>query len=197
MRNYGCYIYHLQDNKLIQNENTACWADLNREKFIDIKYNNIILDTKTKDYIYIDRYIEPEITDKQRKRIIYLINKITECKFVTIKKVKYIQYKLLSNHYSNLLLLNFIRILWYSNCSFNNEQFFIDICKPKPRNLDYLEFIMICVRNNVSTESAASWNYGNHSFVYKNIIPKNKEMLLKYTGNSMQTFLQCKIEDIK
>ena len=105
------------------------------------------------------------------------------------------QFKLLKNHYSNLLLLNFIRILWYKNGSFNNEQFFTDICKPKPRNLDYLEFMMTCIKNNVY--SGGNWDYGDHSFVYLGIIPKTKEMLLKYTGNSMQTFLQCKIEDVK
>ena len=42
-----------------------------------------------------------------------------------------------------------------------------------------------------------SWNYGDHSFVYKNIVPKTKEILLEYTGSSMQNFLQCKIEDVK
>lgn len=182
MRYYDCYIYHLKNKKLVQNSNQACWAGLNKSNYLG------------KD-IYIDKYIEPEITDKQRKRIVYLLNKITPCKFTTIKKVKYIQFKLLKNHYSNLLLLNFIRILWYHNHCFNNEQFFIDICKPEPRNLDYLEFMMTCIKNNVSESD--SWHYGNHSFVYKNIIPKTKEMLLKYTGNRMQTFLQCKIEDVK
>ena len=195
MRNYSCYIYHLQDKKLIRNSNNACWAGLNRKIYTDINYKNIILDTETKDTIFIDQYIQPEITDDQRKRIINLINKITPCKFTTIEKVKYIQYKLLKNHHSNLLLLNFIRILWYLNKSFDNEQFFIDICKPKTKGLDYLEFMMTCIKNNV--ESNDSWNYGDHSFVYKNIIPKTKEMLLKYTGNRMQTFLQCKIEDVK
>jgi len=195
MRGYECYIYHLENNKLVQNSNHACWNGLNQSKYK--KYNkeqkqvvNIILDEETKDYIYIDKYIEPEITTPQRTRIVYLINKITPCKFVLIDDKIYIRYKLLSNHYSNLLLLNFIRILWYKNGSFNNEQFFIDICKSKTRNLDYLEFMMICIKNNV--ESNGSWHYGNHSFVYKNIIPKTKEMLYKYTGNQMQTFLQCK-----
>ena len=199
MRDYGCYFYHLENNKLIQNSNIACWNGLNREygKYYNKNCEPIILDVKTKDYIYIDRYIEPQITEDQRKRIIYLINKITPCKFTTITSVKYIQYKLLKNHYSNLLLLNFIRILWYKNGSFNNEQFFIDICKPKPRNLDYLEFMMTCIKNNVLIDGQNSWGYGDHSFVYRNIIPKTKEMLYKYTGNSMQTFLQCKIEDVK
>ena len=195
MRCYKCYIYHLQNKKLVKNSNDACWAGLNRARFSDDKGDYIILDAKTKDYIYIDKYIEPEITDKQRKRIVYLINKIVPCKFVTIDNKTYIKYKLLNNHYSNLLLLNFIRILWYTNLSFNNEQFFIDISKPKPRNLDYLEFMMICIKNNV--DSKGSWNYGDHNFVYKNIIPKTKEILLEYTGSSMQNFLQCKIEDVK
>lgn len=182
MRYYDCFIYHLENNKLVQNNNNACWAGLNKSKYLNKN-------------IYIDKYIEPEITDNQRKRIVYLLNKITLCKFTTIKNVEYIQFKLLKNHYSNLLLLNFIRILWYKNQSFNNEQFFIDICKRKPRKLDYLEFMMTCIKNNVDNNS--TFNHGNHSFVYLNIIPKTKEMLYKYTAKSMQTFLQCKIEDIK
>jgi len=194
MRDYRCFIYHLQDNKLVQNINNSCWAGLNKKIFYNNKNKEIILDIKTKDYIYIDDYIQPEITTPQRKRIIYLINKITPCKFIMIGDKIYIRYKLLKNHYSNLLLLNFIRILWYRNQSFNNEQFFIDICKSKPKNLDYLEFMMTCIKNNVENEN--SWNYGNHSFVYANIIPKTKEMLLKYTKKEMKLFLQCKIEDV-
>ena len=182
MRNYECFKYHLINKELVKNSNTACWAGLNKSEYLG------------KD-IYIDKYIEPEITDKQRRRIVYLLNKITLCKFTTIENVKYIQFKLLNNHYSNLLLLNFIRILWYKNQSFNNDQFFIDICKPKTKSLDYLEFMMTCIKNNVY--SGGNWYYGDHSFVYLGIIPKTKERLLKYTGDSMQTFLQCKIEDVK
>lgn len=189
MRCYSCYFYHLKDKKLIKSCSSACWAGL---KILD----KDTIDKLTKDYIYIDKYIQPEITDDQRKRIVYLINKITPCKFITIDDKIYIRYKLLKNHYSNLLLLNFIRILWYKNKSFDNEQFFIDICKPKPRNLDYLEFMMTCVKNNVLTNNS-SWYYGDHSFVYQGIIPKTKEMLYKYTGNTMMYFLQCKIEDVK
>ena len=184
MRGYECYKYHLINKELVTNSNTACWAGLDKGEYLG------------KD-IYIDNYIEPEITDKQRKRIVYLLNKITPCKFTTIKNVKYIQFKLLNNHYSNLLLLNFIRILWYKNKSFNNDQFFIDICKPKTKGLDYLEFMMTCIKNNVNNDPKKSWHYGDHSFVYLGIIPKTKEMLLKYTGNSMRIFLQCKIEDVK
>jgi hypothetical protein len=202
MRGYECYVYHLENNKLVQNSNTACWNGLNTSKYRKYDKNqkqcvNIILDEATKDYIYIDKYIEPEITDKQRKRMVYLLNKITPCKFEKIEDITYIKFRLLNNHYSNLLLLNFIRILWYENSSFDNKQFFTDICKRKPQDLDYLEFMMTCIKNNVSTQGQSSWNYGDHSFVYLGIIPKTKEMLLKYTGNSMYNFLQCKIKDIK
>lgn len=192
MRGYECYVYHLKNGKLVPNLSTACWAGVQSSRI-----NQIEVDIETKDYIYIDRYIEPEITDIQRKRIVYLVNKIAECKFVTIDNKIYIKYKLLNNHYSNLLLLNFIRILWYKNKSFNNEQFFIDICKFKVKKLDYLEFMMNCIKNNVLINGQSSWGYGDHNFVYDNIIPKTKQMLLKYTGNYMSTFLQCKIEDVK
>lgn len=199
MRGYDCYVYHLENNELVLNNNTACWAGLSngQGKYYNEDGKLISLDVKTKDYIFIDNYIEPEITDIQRKRIVYLINKITPCKFVTINDKIYIRYKLLKNHYSNLLLLNFIRILWYENKVFNNKQFFIDICKPKTKKLDYLEFMMTCIKNNVLLGASNSWYYGNHSFVYKDIIPKTKEILYKYTGNRMSNFLQCKIEDVK
>ena len=77
MRRYNCYIYHLQNKKLVKNSINACWAGLNKSEYLGKN-------------IYIDKYIEPEITDKQRKRIVYLLNKITPCKFTTIKNVKYI-----------------------------------------------------------------------------------------------------------
>ena len=57
MRCYKCYIYHLQNKKLVKNSNYACWAGLNRARFRDDRGDYIILDAKTKDYIYIDKYI--------------------------------------------------------------------------------------------------------------------------------------------
>lgn len=183
MRDYSCHIYHFENNKLIKNPNQACWAGLRKESLSFLNINS-----KTSKDIYIDNYIQPEITHIQRKRIIYLINKITPCKFIKIDNKIYIKYEMLNNHYSDLLL-NFIRILWYKNPSFNNNKFFIDICKSKTRNLDYLEFMMTCVKNNVNNES---YGYGNHSFVYPDIIPKTKKMLYKHTGLSMQIFLQSK-----
>lgn len=196
MRDFSCFIYHFEDKKLVKNSNTACWAGLlvkfkkqgvNGTEYID-------LDSETKDYIYIDRYIEDQITNEQRKRIVYLINKITPCSFVLIENKNYIRYTLLKNCYSNLLLLNFIRILWYKNDSFNNKQFFIDICKIKTKGLDYLEFMMTCIKNNV--DKSKPFGHGDHSFVYPNIIPKTKEMLLNNKYNQMFMFLQSKAEDI-
>lgn len=199
MRSFSCYYNHLENGKLVQNQNTACWAGLSLQyryyKKVKPVENNgsyqlpIQLDELTKDYIYIEQYIEEDVSKKVRDRMVYLVNKITECKYIKINNIIYIKYKLLKNHYNNLLLLNFIRTLWSKQgSSFNTEKFFTDICERKPRNLDYLEFMMICVRDNVIT--GGRFNYGDHNFVYPNIIPKTKDDLLKYTGSSMSNFLQ-------
>ena len=42
MRGYNCYIYHLQNKKLVKNSNDACWAGLNRTRFSDDKGDYII-----------------------------------------------------------------------------------------------------------------------------------------------------------
>jgi hypothetical protein len=35
MRDYSCFVYHLQNKKLIQNNNQACWNGLNMKIYID------------------------------------------------------------------------------------------------------------------------------------------------------------------
>ena len=60
MRCYKCYIYHLQNKKLVKNSNNACWAGVSNTMI-----NNLNIDVETKDYIYIDKYIEPEIVFKK------------------------------------------------------------------------------------------------------------------------------------
>lgn len=34
MRGYECYIYHLINKELVTNSNTACWAGLNKSKYL-------------------------------------------------------------------------------------------------------------------------------------------------------------------
>lgn len=33
MRGYECYVYHLENKKLVQNSNYACWNGLNTSKY--------------------------------------------------------------------------------------------------------------------------------------------------------------------
>lgn len=195
MRGYDCFYYHYENKELVKNSATACWAGLSNQFRKKEKGTSntlqIVLDEKTKNFIYISDFNFDELEDNDRKRMVYLVNKINHCKFVKIKGIVYIEYALLKNHYQNLLLLNFIRCLWYKAGSFDNENFFIDICKRKPKNLDYLEFMMTCIKKNVSKSN--TWSYGDHNFVYADIIPKRKELFLQYTGMSMMEFLQSKI----
>lgn len=53
-------------------------------------------------------------TQRNQSLLVKIINQITPCKVVTINKEKYIKYKLLKYYNNNLVLLNFIRNLWYS-----------------------------------------------------------------------------------
>ena len=198
MRGFDCHYYHMKDdNTLYKNTNNACWAGLNRDRPLEINiydpekgYTKLVLKKEEKNSIYIDKYIDNEVSNEVRKRIVYLINKITPCSFEKIGNITYIKYTMLPKFYSDLLLLNLIRTLWYRHSPvFNLKQFHIDLLKRKPQGKDYLEFIMETISKNVITENA-KYSYGDHSFVYPNIVPKTKDKLISYKGNSMQGFLQ-------
>lgn len=195
MRSFNCDYYHLnKDNKLCKNANKSCWASINNYITVDNdKRITITLLESKKDHIYIDNYIEPQITDEQRKRLIYLINKITPCKFVNIEGKVYIEYKKIKGYDNNLILLNFIRNLWcVGHSGFNYKGFFNDLLKRKLRNQDYLVFIMTHFKNNIVDPPA----YQDHSNIIGNIIPKTKEELLSYTGYSTKEFLTSKSKSL-
>lgn len=204
MRSFDCHYYKMRDDGvLIKNTNNACWAGLNGdyrqwgipdERGIVKDYDsakNIKFNIDNKDYIFIDEFKEKDQSTKNINRIILLINKIVPCSKVRINGKVYIKYKLLENHYSNLLLLNFIRMLWYKTHDkvFNHDQFFIDIFQ-NIRNKEPLIFLMTCLRNNVINQVDDYRWYGDYSAVYKNIIPKPKERLYEFKSTQMSTFLQ-------
>lgn len=210
MRGYECYIYHLdKNNKLVKNQNNSCWAGL-KEKFYYFKpanvepisshNKNVEIDLKPgfERIIFINKYKDNsgKVTEKDQKRIVYLINKITPCSIVLINGKNYIKYALLKNHYSNLLLLNFIRTLWhYPNCTkkFNIDQYYIDINKRIPNKMDVLSFMLKCVKDNISEIV----NYeGDHNFIYNDIKIKTKQQLLDYIGQSMEYFLKKRITSL-
>lgn len=200
MRDYGCVYYHLdKDNNLVKNNNISCWKGIDKSYTFSMhaningKYQKIDLLKSKKDYIYITNYIQPEVTDQQRKRLLYLINKITSCKFIKIKNVVYIEYKMIEGYDNNLILLNFIRNLWcIGDKGFDYKGFFNSILNPKPRNQDVLIYIMNCFKNNIITPP----NYQDHSNIICNIIPKTKDELLSYKGKSTKEFLQIKSKSL-
>lgn len=105
MRGYECHHYKMTDSKkktLEKNYRVACWAGIN-----DIIKEGV-------EYIYIAKFKEPE-TEIYIKHIVGIINKVTPCKLVSIKKTVYIKYKLLKNYDRDLILLNFLRNLWNKN----------------------------------------------------------------------------------
>ena len=200
MRGFDCHWYYMNEEKeLVKSDATACWSGLNRGRPLKLlRYDKnkpieIIIHKDYKDVIFIDNFIDVDISDAVRKRIVYLINKITPCSFVNIKNKTLIKYTLLSNHYSDLFLLNLIRTMWYIPRNFNLTQFHVDIQERKSNNKDYLEFIMENISKNViERNSNNQYGYGDHSFVYENIIPKTKNALISNKINSMQTFLMSK-----
>lgn len=105
MRGFQCHYYHMNNNVLVKNTNTSCWAGFNMF-YLD---NKILYKT-----IYIEQFTE-EKTSKYIPLLIRVINKITPCKIVSIEDKEYIQFDLLSTYNQSLVLLNFIRNLWADN----------------------------------------------------------------------------------
>lgn len=189
MRRYSCY-YGMLDSKkkMIWNSNTACWRGLDRGYGDGKPWSIPSPDKKNKGFIFIKDFKEGEISDKSREELIRLINKITYCKIVKIKRTEFIKYKLLGYYYSDLLLLNMIRMMWYSVQSFDQDKFFVDIFNPH-KGKDTLIFLLECVKNNVHLSDRSGYGYGNHSCIYKDIVPKKALALKNNKEASMHAFL--------
>lgn len=174
-----CIYYYLKDEELIQFSNSSCFAGIKHIKSEFI-------------YMKLDDFKVPEVTDKQRTRVIRLLNNITFCKIVKIDNIEYVKFLLLDKYCKNTLLLNFIRgFYWLQNETiFNYKQYYIDICKRKPSKKDTLQFMLECVKNNVNQTKGYE---GDHSFIYRDIIPKTKQQLLDYKGDMFSGFLKANI----
>jgi len=184
MRGYDCHYYYMTSNKeLVKNSNSACWAGINNTPYI--KKGKVIKNT-----IYIERFEnEVIVNNKHIVRLVNLINNITPCKIVSIKKVKYIKFKLLGTYDQNLIVLNFIRQLWYECFTlFDSISFFDELKKTKrKKEVDSLYFIMSIFKKHVIWDKE-SYTSGHSNFI-KGIKPKKTSDLLKYKGNSVAKFL--------
>ena len=99
---YSCHIYEMEPNNILKkNGNTACFAGIS-------SYLH-----KNGSDIYIGNY-EREETVMYAKHLVMVVNKITPCEIVIIDNKKYIKFTLLKTYDQNLLVLNFIRNLWFS-----------------------------------------------------------------------------------
>src|SRR5690348_7299945 len=104
MRGYECYFYYYdKQDKFVATQNHACWAGV----------QSVSMKLFKDDTIYIDRF-ENELTKKYVPLLVRIISKVTPCSIVTINGTKYIKMKVFQNYDKSLILLSFIRNLWYS-----------------------------------------------------------------------------------
>jgi hypothetical protein len=197
MRGYECHHYKMIDSKkkiLEKCDNSACWAGINgqiREGVEDI---------------YIEKFKEPE-TEIYIKHIVGIINKVTPCKLVSIKKTVYIKYKLLKKFDKDLILLNFLRNLWNKNnipyrslMSLKNDerinlesQYTLIFFKTLKSNFKiYKDPVQRLTHANfIACKTLEITNSPTHSNVhnYTNLKIKDTKSLLESKFNSTMTFL--------
>lgn len=73
--------------------------------------------------IFLSRFRHKE-TEKYIPKLISIINEITPCKLVEIENVEYISFKMFNNYDRSLILLSFIRNLWWKQPGFDYKVFF-------------------------------------------------------------------------
>lgn len=200
MRNCGCFHYKLQDKILHKNPNAACWLGLmDYYPLIGSGLNSYRkLTVKS---IYISDYDQIQ-TGKYQKLLINTINQITPCKFVTLKnKVlntttkkfiklnsnKFIKFNLLETYYQSLVLLNFIRNLWYTPIA-GYTAFFFEYLEKTDKDKDPLENLLEA--NRAACQQSKVFYRGGHSNTHpaKDLKIKTTKQLLKYSGQSMDYF---------
>lgn len=196
MRGFSCTYYYKNGSKFEQEGNQSCWAGINsisyagefkkslfKEELRKDKYLTFPDIIKEIDTIYIDVYTYPE-TKKYIPLLISLINEITPCSIVD----KYICFKLLSTYDQSLILLNFIRNLWYQPFIGYTDTFFT-ILSTDTKYKDPLE--RLTHANSIGCSKAKNGYGMGHSNVHigVNLIVKNTKQLLEYKGGSTRTFL--------
>tara|TARA_R110002124_G_scaffold281430_1_gene455660 strand:+ start:12076 stop:12687 length:612 start_codon:yes stop_codon:yes gene_type:complete len=197
-RCYNCYYYKKVDNIFIINHNSACWAGITSVNDWGIKEGKDIPDV-----IYIDiscsgcsKFHILNI-DKVEK-LCYILNKITECNLIQIQEKNndyYIMYKYAFNkHYNkNLLLLNFVRLIWDNDTGLDKEQFFNKL-------LDYNEedpflFLTTCIKDNLLSPKPRYNSYFNHSCVGE-VIPKTLKEFEEDNVPDTAYFLKREVKEL-
>jgi len=96
----SCFNYKRhEEGSLLVCYNTACWSGVNT-----LGLNKID--------IFIYDFDEPT-TNQYQDLLVRIINEITPCEIVTINNKIYIKFRTLEAYENSLVLLHFIRNLWY------------------------------------------------------------------------------------
>lgn len=190
MRGYNCFFTDNPDFDTISNK--ICWGD--------IKYNN---GCKQEKEIYISDFTY-DATKKYVKTLVDVINKITPCELVIQNDVQYIKFKLLKNYDSSLILLSFIRTLWYNpipvkyleevteeNKLSYIETFFNSLKELQNKIEDSMELLLTAHKKALEPIKIPN-NYNDiHSNVYasERIQIKSTKDLLNYKGMTTEGFI--------
>lgn len=198
MRNYSCFTYHKSDKGYIRNSNVACWLGIKS------------YDKGTT--IYLSDFDEPE-TERYQDLLIKIIDQITPCRIIKREEKifhteitydyernrrathmvlqpnpkidRLIKFKLLGSYAQSLVLLNFIRNLWYSRPHTYSANFFkalVTIVETDPLR-------RLCRANQRACSTDKHLYGGDHCNVYAGLQIKSAKELLKYQGTSVREFL--------
>jgi len=200
MRNYSCHVFFRNWGRLAEANHHACWS---------------MLKECAKKAVYIANFDDPS-TARHQSTLIGLINEITPCEIVVINpkpdnrgpfmkwlagKIRkendegykntsgrYIKFKMLNTYGKSLVLLSFIRNLWYEPVAGYTKAFFSLLETAK--YADPLK--QLTWANKEAVKNIPSVLYGlGHSNVhpYKSLKIKSSKSLLVYKGNDSGEFL--------
>ena len=175
MRIHACYVYEYKKGVLTKNSNEACWASVPK--------------TKTKVEIYIAQFDEPE-TILYQELLIGIVNQITPCSIVAIDMVKYIKFLTLGTYDRSLILLNFVRNLWYEPYPGYSVRFFEALKISDKKHTDPLARLTWANKEACATFGCV-YNSPGHSNVHNasSLKIKMTKELLEWRGTNTRIFL--------
>lgn len=195
---FSCYLYwRTEKGAYDMNSNNACWAGI--RYYYDSKDGGYYSDKKQDvEFIYIKDFERVE-TLPYLDLLISIINEITPCEIMEANKTKYIKFKLLKTYNQSLVLLNFIRNLWYcpkpyygkTEPGFGYTVTFFETLKASKKE-DPLE--RLTEANNAACKEIKSSSSFGHSNVhpYGSLKVKKTKDLLAFKGNGCLSQLLCK-----
>lgn len=186
MRGFEVKIFKKDEKGILKiNSNQNCYAGI-KQYISDLNKGKEV-------YIYIKDFRD-KLTEKYIPLLTKTISKITFCKLVKRDGTEYIKFKLLKNYDSSLILLSFVRNLWYSpgayygNTDKNvySQEFFKELAIS-----EYTDpFEMLTSANKVACQKAKLTSLGHsncHPHASLKIIKKEK--FLKSNLNSTAEIL--------